>query len=85
LDGLFRLIHFHFDRKQTSFNKHLEEQKKFYQKIITGSNIPGDQAIAMAREMKGQPATQTLKISYTTKEELIRKLEKKLRELKGNS
>jgi len=33
--------------------------------------------------MKGQPTTNTLKISYTTKEELIKKLEKKLKELKG--
>ena len=34
--------------------------------------------------MKGQTATQTLKISYSTKEELIQKLEEKLKELKGD-
>jgi hypothetical protein len=35
--------------------------------------------------MKGQPATQTFKISYQTKEDLIKKLEEKLKELKGDT
>jgi hypothetical protein len=39
----------------------------------------------MAREMKGQPTTQILKISYTSKEELIKKLEAKLIELRGDT
>jgi predicted RNA-binding protein with EMAP domain len=65
-------------------NKQPEEQKKLYKQITTGNNIPGEQAIKVAREMKGQPTIQTLKISYTSKEELIRKLEAKLKELKGN-
>ena len=60
-----------------------KEQEKLYKKITTGSNIPGDEAIILAREMKGQPTTQTIKISYQTKEELIKKLEEKLKELRG--
>jgi hypothetical protein len=52
---------------------------------VSANNIPGDRAITMARNMKGQPTTQILKISYTTKEELIRKLEEKLKELKGEA
>jgi hypothetical protein len=35
--------------------------------------------------MKGQSSTQTLKISYSTKEELIKKLEAKLQELRGDT
>jgi hypothetical protein len=49
------------------------------------SNITGDEAIIIAREMKGQPTTQIFKISYTSKEELIQKLEAKLKELRGDS
>jgi hypothetical protein len=59
------------------------EQKELYQQIMTGNNIPGEEVLTLARNMKGQPTIQTIKISYTTKEELIRKLEKKLKELKG--
>jgi len=33
--------------------------------------------------MKGQPTMQILRISYQSREELITKLEKKLKELKG--
>jgi ParB family chromosome partitioning protein len=66
-------------------NKNPKEQKELYQQITTGKNIPGEQAIVMAREMKGQPTTQILKISYNSKEELIKKLEEKLRELKGDT
>jgi hypothetical protein len=66
-------------------NKQPEEQEKLYQQITIGSNIPGDEAIRIARQMKGQPATQILKISYVTIEELIRKLEEKLNELKENT
>jgi ParB family chromosome partitioning protein len=62
-----------------------EEQKKLYQQITAGSNIPGDQAIRIAREIKGQPTTQILKISYASKEELIKKLEEKLKELRGDN
>jgi hypothetical protein len=39
----------------------------------------------MARELKGHPTTQILKISYTSKEELIKKLELKLEELRRNT
>jgi hypothetical protein len=39
----------------------------------------------MAREMKGQPTQLILKISYASKEELIKKLEIKLEELKGDT
>jgi hypothetical protein len=39
----------------------------------------------MARELKGQPTIQILKISYTSKEELIKKLEIKLEELRGDT
>ena len=60
-------------------NKKPEEHEKLYQKITTGDNIPREQAITLAKEMIGQPATQILKISYTTKEELIIKLEEKLK------
>jgi hypothetical protein len=35
--------------------------------------------------MKGQPTQQILKISYTSKEDLIKKLEMKLEELRGNT
>jgi hypothetical protein len=66
-------------------NKQPEQQKQLYQQITIGSNIPGEQAIRIAREMKGQPATQILKISYQTREELIQKLEEKLKELKGDT
>ena len=58
-------------------------QKKLYQQITTGNNIPGDQAIRIARQMKGQHTSQTLKISYSSKEELIQKQEEKLKELIG--
>jgi hypothetical protein len=39
----------------------------------------------IAREIKGQPTQQILKIHYSTTEELITKLEEKLQELKGNT
>jgi hypothetical protein len=35
--------------------------------------------------MKGQPTTQILKITYTSEEELIKKLEIKLEELRGDT
>jgi hypothetical protein len=66
-------------------NKQPEEQKKLYQQITTGENIPGEHAITIAREIKGQPTIQILKISYQTKDELIKKLEEKLRELRGGT
>jgi hypothetical protein len=63
-------------------NKQPEEQKKLYQQITIGDNIPGDRAIKIARELKGQATIQILRINYQTKEELIKKLEEKLKELK---
>jgi hypothetical protein len=39
----------------------------------------------MVREMKGQSTTHIFKISYVTKEELIKKLELKLQELRGDT
>jgi hypothetical protein len=56
-------------------NKQPEEQERLYQQS-TGSNIPREEAIRIARSMKGQPTTQILKISHTNKEELIQKQEK---------
>jgi hypothetical protein len=52
---------------------------------VSTNNIPGDQAIRIARKIKGHTTILTLKISYTNKEELIKKLELKLKELKENT
>jgi hypothetical protein len=66
-------------------NKNPEEQKKLYQQITTNRYIPGEQAIRIAREIKGHFTIQKLIISYTTKEELIKKLELILQELKWDT
>jgi hypothetical protein len=66
-------------------NKNPEEQEKLYKQITTGDNISRDEAMIFAKEMKGQSTTRILKISYSTKEELIRKLEVILKELKGDT
>jgi hypothetical protein len=44
-------------------------------KLLPRKQFPGDEAIIIARGMKGQPTTQIFKVSYISIVELIKKLE----------
>ena len=65
-------------------NKFPEEQNFLFEQILGNKKtMTGDEAIQKAKELMGMPARNTFKIVYTSKEDLIRKIEQSLHELKS--
>ena len=64
--------------------KYPEKQKELFRLVVDPNNpLPSNEALEKAKEFKGNPTHQTLIIKYTSKEELINKLEQELEKLKG--
>ena len=66
-------------------NKIPEKQAELFKLIKKGdSSLIGDEAIEMAKKMKGVEAFKTFRIKYQSEDELIEKLEEALANLRKN-
>ena len=71
-------------RALLALKKDPEKQKKLFELMLDKKNpLSGDQAVDQAKRLKGKPQVMTFVVRYSSKEDLIQKLEEEIERLKA--